>query len=89
MEKVPIEDFLAELDDALADNTIGAEHPVEMDLRMALHQQIRKYTMQRMRTLLKGQTCVYLPDAVEEQTGTVLTREDWEVVEATREDFDR
>jgi len=83
-ERVPVEDFLAEIDAQLADNMIGGGDPAYFDIEYAMYNQRREYVMRRMRKLLAGQKFVNLPDAVHkdrEGIEYVYRREDYDDIE--------
>jgi hypothetical protein len=82
MDRVPIDQFLKELEESLEDNTIGSGDPAEYDIRWALNDQIKRYVLERFRTLLKGQQFVLLPDAVDIHNSEIIwRREDWDEID--------
>jgi hypothetical protein len=80
-ERIPVEDFLAELEDDFdaAANMVGSGRPEEYAIRRAFVDQRREYVLGRLRAALKGQKFVNLPDAVDSRNdeGRVWRREDW------------
>lgn len=91
-ERVKVATLLEELEDDFdaAFCWVGSGHPAEYDIRRALCTQRKEYVLKRLRTLLKGQEFVNLPDALEPGSkGEPWRREDWAQVEEDREDEDR
>ena len=89
-ERVSKEDFLMELEGDFADaeNMCGSEHPAKVDFLRLLVKQRKEYLLKRLRVLLKEQTYVSLPDAVDEQ-GFVWGREDWEFIDDQVREWDK
>lgn len=88
MERVPAEHFLEELEELLNEGIgmAGGGHPAEYDIRRALGEQVKEYTMRRMRRLISREAArdVLLPEAPDG-----WCREDWDEVNRNREDWDR
>ena len=84
-ERVPVEEFLGELEDDFdaAISMVGSGRPEEYRIRRALIDQRKEYVFRRLRTALKGQKFVILPDAVDScnDEGRIWRREDWDDIE--------
>jgi|APSaa5957512622_1039677.scaffolds.fasta_scaffold18815_5 hypothetical protein len=95
-ERVPVDQFLAELEEDFdeAFSMAGAGHPAEYGIRRALINQRKEYVLNHFRKIFErtGQKEVRLPDATvthENGASENWCREDWNLVDDIREDWDR
>ncbi len=80
-ERVPVEEFLADVEDQLKDNTIGCGDPAYFDIMRAMNKSRTTWVMNHLRKALAGQKGVNMPPAVDKD-GFVWRLDDFETIES-------